>query len=332
MPNSQHIQAVPARQAKALVVAPGTETATQKHRTSLELVRDINSATDGSGDAVAARRLPSGDVLVAFQGALEKQKWEACLEVLQAFGAGARFRAREYTVLAHGVQVRSINQADQARAIEAICAQNPQLCGSIRIIRVGWARKTLKAGKRLAALHIRVAEPKQANMLIDTGLLLDSELHDYELFDGSCYITQCFKCYQYNHTAKHCRSVPRCGFCGTAGHSSQDCGKKDDCTAFHCIPCRKQGHVSWARECPIRKRQVEKAQQAYACRPSKFQVKAISPRPANTATSATTDNTQQGANPIIASPRNPPPESVIEVEMADREPESETELEPPAKA
>ena len=219
-PDGQRVQAVPARRARELVVAPGTETATQKHRTSLELVRDINSATDGSGDAVAARRLPSGDVLVAFQGALEKQKWEACSEVLQAFGAGARFHAREYTVLAHGVQVRSINQADQARAIEAIYAQNPQLCGSIRIIRVGWARKTLKAGKRLAALHIRVAEPEQANMLIDTGLLLDSELHDCELFDGSCYITQCFKCYQYNHTAKHCRSVPRCGFCGAAGHSS----------------------------------------------------------------------------------------------------------------
>ena len=73
-PDGRRVQAVPARRSKELVIAPGTETATQKHRTSLELVGDINSATDGSGDAVAARRLPSGDVLVAFQGALEKQK------------------------------------------------------------------------------------------------------------------------------------------------------------------------------------------------------------------------------------------------------------------
>jgi hypothetical protein len=258
-PDGQRVQAVPARRARELVVAPGAETATQKHRTSLELVRDINRATDGSGDVIAARRLPSGDVLVAFQGPPEKQKWEARPEVLQAFGPGARFRVREYTVLAHGVQVRSVNQADQAGAIEAIYSQNPRLRGSVRIVRVGWARKTLKSGKRLSALHIGVAEPEQANTLIDTGLLLDSELHDCELFDGSCYITQCFKCYQYNHTAKHCRSVPRCGFCGAAGHSSQDCGKKDDHTAHHCIPCRKQGHVSWARECPIRRQQVEKA-------------------------------------------------------------------------
>src|SRR6266536_3515380 len=134
-PDGQRVQAVPARRARELVVAPGAETATQKHRTSLELVRDINRATDGSGDVIAARRLPSGDVLVAFQGPPEKQKWEDRPEVLQAFGPGARFRVREYTVLAHGVQVRAGNQADQAGAIKAIYSQNPRLHGSVHIVR-----------------------------------------------------------------------------------------------------------------------------------------------------------------------------------------------------
>jgi hypothetical protein len=351
------VQPVPARRARELVVAPGAETATQKDRTSLELVRDINTATDDSGDAVAARRLPSGDVLVAFQSASEKQKWEASSEaLLQAFGAGARLRAREYTVLAHGVQVGSVNQADQARAIEAIYTQNPRLKDTVRIVRVGWAKKTLKYGKRIAALHIGIAEPDQANLLIDTGLLLDSELHDCELFDGSCYITQCFKCYQYNHTVKHCRNVGRCGFCGSAGHSSQDCNKKDDHAAFHCIPCRKQGHVSWARECPVRKQQVAKAQQAYACRPSKFQVRATSSTSTFTATATSTatatalagstqstrasstqsalvDNILQDTaksvppsptSPTIASLRELSPGSVIEVEMLDQELEPES--------
>jgi hypothetical protein len=178
-----------------VVIAPGSETSSQKQRTSLELVRDINTAIEGSGDAIAARRLPSGDVLVAFQGSLEKQKWEARPEALQAFGEGARLRTREYTVLAHGVQVKAVNQADQTGAIAGIYAQNPRLRGSVCIVRVGWARKTLKSGKRVAALHIGVAEPDQANLLIDTGLLMNSELHDCELFDGSCYITQCFRCY-----------------------------------------------------------------------------------------------------------------------------------------
>jgi len=58
---------------------------------------------------IIARRLPSDDILVAFQDILEKQKWEACTEVFQAFGAGARFWIREYIVLVHRIQVRLVN-------------------------------------------------------------------------------------------------------------------------------------------------------------------------------------------------------------------------------
>jgi hypothetical protein len=74
---------------------------------------------------------------MAFQGVPEKQKWEARPEVLQAFGTGARFCVREYTVLAHSIQVRSVNQADQAGAIANIYAQNPQLKDIVHIVRVG---------------------------------------------------------------------------------------------------------------------------------------------------------------------------------------------------
>ena len=73
-PDGQRVQPVPARRARELVVAPGAETAIQKHWTSLELVRDINSTTSRSSNVVIIRRLPSGDILVAFQGVSEKQK------------------------------------------------------------------------------------------------------------------------------------------------------------------------------------------------------------------------------------------------------------------
>ena len=86
---------------------------------------------------VITRRLPSGDILVVFQGILEKQKWEACLEVLQVFEKRARFCIREYTVLVYKVQVRSVNQANQAKTIEAIYSQNPRLRSSVYIIRIG---------------------------------------------------------------------------------------------------------------------------------------------------------------------------------------------------
>jgi len=65
-PDDQRVYLVPARRARELVVALGAESATQKQKTSLELVRDINTATNSSGDAITARHFLSGDILVAF--------------------------------------------------------------------------------------------------------------------------------------------------------------------------------------------------------------------------------------------------------------------------
>jgi len=73
-PNSQHIYLVPVRYARELVVAPGAESATQKQRTSLELVKDINTTTNSSGNVIITRHLLSRDVLIVFQGVPEKQK------------------------------------------------------------------------------------------------------------------------------------------------------------------------------------------------------------------------------------------------------------------
>jgi len=65
-PNGQYIYPVSARRARELVVAPGAESATQKQRTSLELVKDINTIINGSGDTIIARYLLSEDILIAF--------------------------------------------------------------------------------------------------------------------------------------------------------------------------------------------------------------------------------------------------------------------------
>jgi len=73
-PNDQYIYLVFARHTRELVIAPGAESATQKQRTSLELVRDINTITNSSRDTIITRYLLSRDILIVFQGVPEKQK------------------------------------------------------------------------------------------------------------------------------------------------------------------------------------------------------------------------------------------------------------------
>jgi hypothetical protein len=278
-PQTEREMPVPARRSREVVVAPGDEDTTQKQRTGPELVRDINTKIQCES-VVAARRLPSGDTLVTFEGEEAKKKWEKDQAVLDAFGTNARIRTREYTVIAHGIRVAAIDPKNQKTAIESIYAQNPRLQGVVEIVRVGWANKTIRLGKRTAPLHLGIAAPDQANQLIEQGLLHGSELHDCEVFYGECQVTQCFKCYSYGHTAKHCRSVIRCGFCAAAGHSSNDCPKKEDLQAYKCAVCKgNPRYTAWARECPIRRIQVAKARQAYLERPTRFQARTTPKNP-----------------------------------------------------
>lgn len=264
---------VPARRSREVTIAPGGENASQKSRSGRELVRDLNAQLEGE-PVIAARRLPSGDVLVTFATEESKKKWETTPTLIAAFGAGARSRRKEYTVIAHGITVASIDPRDQEKAIKGIFSQNPTLKGKVEFIRVGWSRKTISKHKKAGPLHIGVAEPEQANYLVDNGLLYGSELHDCEVFYGDCQVTQCFQCQAYGHTAKHCRNVIRCGFCAAAGHKSGDCPKKDDSQAHRCAVCKGlPKHTAWARECPIRKAKAAAARQAYLNRPSRFQVR-----------------------------------------------------------
>jgi len=71
-PNSQCIYLVPARYVRELVIAPRAESATQKQRTSLELIKDINTTTNNNRDAIIARYLLSKNILMVFQEVPEK--------------------------------------------------------------------------------------------------------------------------------------------------------------------------------------------------------------------------------------------------------------------
>lgn len=272
---------VPARRSREVTIAPGKETAVQRQRSGQEIVRDINASIECDA-AIAARRLQSGDTLLTFETEDARKKWEKDPKVVQMFGIDARIRTKEYTVLAHGIRVPIVNPQDQQAAIKAIYAQNPKLQGRVTIVRVGWAHKTLKYHKKTGPLHIGLAEPEQANLLIDQGLLLGSELHDCEVFYGDCQVTQCFKCHSYGHTAKHCKNMVRCGHCAAIGHKASECPKKDDRTAQRCIACKGK-HPAWARECPVRRKHAEAARQAYINRPTRFQVRTT---PARAATPA----------------------------------------------
>ena len=78
------------------------------------------------------------------------------------------------------------------------------------------------------------------------------------------------------------------------GHGTRECPKQEDATAYRCVPCGKASanHTSWDRECPIRRRQTERARHAYNVRPTRFQVRGLQAH-----------TVQQQASPAATTPR-----------------------------
>lgn len=69
-------------------------------------------------------------------------------------------------------------------------------------------------------------------------------------------VTRCFKCQQYGHASKTCKSATSsCGHCGTEGHATQECSSKEE--PPKCATCKRykkpHNHKTGDSECPARK-------------------------------------------------------------------------------
>ena len=158
--------------------------------------------------------------------------------------------------------------------------------------------------------------------LLTTLLLFESELHDCEVFEGDCQVTQCFRCLEYGHIAKRCKNLTKCGFCANIGHLSQDCLKKEDRSSHHCALCRRRGanHTAWAKECPIRKEKTEEARKAYLLRPTRFQERT---RTTTKTTTTQAQNQSQGESQPTPTTTQEPTTTLYHLEDENTDPTQE---------
>jgi hypothetical protein len=58
---------------------------------------------DVAGEAIAVRKLPSGNMVLAMDSEQARTSWLANQSWLSTFGEGARVKKREFAVVAHGI-------------------------------------------------------------------------------------------------------------------------------------------------------------------------------------------------------------------------------------
>lgn len=191
---------------------------------------------------------------------------------LKALSATAEIVKSTYGLIAHGILVKSVNTSSQKDTIEKIKAANSRLLSEAEITYVGWLIKDT-THKTHSSLVIEFANPDLCDAVITSGLHWQSTTHSCTLYDRSCRMKQCFRCYKYGHIGNQCRIKQICGYC-SAAHESKDCPSKD--STRKCPAC-KGSHTAWSDTCPARKREKARVAEAKACKPSSWREYNLTP-------------------------------------------------------
>ena len=227
----------------------------------------------------AVRKLPSGDILIN----TESQETKVFLEknpawVSAIFTKEATIQPKRFPVLIHGVRTEDIQPEDLEKTCQIIQNSNPSLSKQITILRAYWSKKAIAQKKPVTSLHLDLATPEQANLLIESGLVLGHRMHEAELFLADTVIAQCFKCFGYGHQARFCKNKAVCGACG-GQHERRACQVPEQLLKPKCCNCRG-AHPAWASVCPVRQEAAKKAREAWNTHPGKYEIPTATSVPA----------------------------------------------------
>jgi hypothetical protein len=256
---------VPERRTREVIIKAPGQSEDLAQRSSVEVVEATNKAIGGK-DVVAARRLPSGDTILTFEGKASEYTKETAW-VQAAFGASAQVKAREFTVITKGLP------AQRLRAIHdplQVLKEFQKRTAGISRCKVQLPRS--QSGRH-AVVILHMNSVVAAQEACRRGVVFEAQYFDVEPFYAATQIRRCYKCHQFGHIARYCQNQARCGHCAGAAHEGGEanCPEKGEEGRKKCINC-KRDHLAWDQRCPVTAKEVKKAREAYIYRPLQFDV------------------------------------------------------------
>jgi hypothetical protein len=209
---------------------------------------------------LGAHQLKSGDVTVITESLENATELQTHTEWTKGLGPRAEVIRTTYGAIVHGIVVKSVNMKDQQGTIQRILAENHSVIPHAVITYVGWLTKG-STQKRSSSMVVEFTRPEMANSIIYAGFLWEGLIHTCQLYDRSCRIKQCLRCYNYGHIGTQCSAPQACGHCA-GGHESRSCTLKlSPGFVPKCTVC-KGPHTAWNAACPARQKEIQRVERA----------------------------------------------------------------------
>ncbi len=112
----------------------------------------------------------------------------------------------------------TINMNNQQKIIERLKKDNARFHEDLKVLRIVWLKKIAKSKKTHSSLIVKIAIKAMINWLMNVSMLNSYQECACKLFEKNCCITQCFRCYEFDHMIKFCRKNQRCKKCADKHH------------------------------------------------------------------------------------------------------------------
>jgi len=163
-----------------------------------------------------------------------------------------------FAMLTHEVRT-TIDMSNQEKIIERLIKDNVRLHEDLKVLRIVWFKKIADSEKTHSSLIVKIAIEAMMNQLMNVSMLNLYQECACKLFEKNCYITQCFRCHEFNHMTKICRKNQRCEKCADKHHIKKcvmSLNKR------RCINCN-ENHEFWRCICFKWRQQIKQAFEIY---------------------------------------------------------------------
>ena len=150
--------------------------------------------------------------------------------------------------MVHRIQTKNFNPDNLEEITKTIFRQNPGMENQIKILRTYWTRKFKLLKKSMTSLHIDLATPEQANLLIKREVVLGHMIHEVEPALLDTLVVQYYKYSKFGYQARTCQAQAQCLAC-VGKHARRDCLIPQEKLVSKCANCGGK-HSAGEKVCP----------------------------------------------------------------------------------
>ncbi len=172
---------------------------------------------------------------------------------------------RSFVILAHDVCI-TLNISNQKIIIKRLIKNNARLHEDLKMLRIAWFKKIVESEKIHSSLIIKIVIKTMTNQLLNVDMLNSYQECSCKLFKKNCRITQCYRCFSFDHMIKFCKNEERCFKCINKHHIKK-------CVVLMnkrwCANCN-DSHELWRYSCLKWKLQIKQSEKIFQNRSIRY--------------------------------------------------------------